>query len=168
MNIYLILELFILALLVSYAYAGYRAAPWVPTDKADLAGFLGLANFQPGQKFADLGAGDGRLVKVAAEHGAFATGFEISFFSYFLSLFKLRKTPNARIVLCDFWNRSWSEFDVVYGFLMPRVYGHVVKKFSEMKPGAKLIVYAWPLPDLVPTKVVERPGHLSLYLYIRS
>jgi hypothetical protein len=56
-----------------------NSAPYVPTLKKNADTMIELANIKPGMKVYDLGAGDGKLVEKAANQGASAIGYEISF-----------------------------------------------------------------------------------------
>jgi cyclopropane fatty-acyl-phospholipid synthase-like methyltransferase len=52
--------------------------PWVPTREARIRKALQLAKLQPGESLYDLGAGDGRVLLIAAkEFDAQAVGIEI-------------------------------------------------------------------------------------------
>ncbi len=163
----LVILLFILFILFSFIYAGYRAAPWVPTRARDVNRVLNLAQIQPGQKFYDLGCGDARLVCAAARAGANAQGLEISFLPYLWGLWRVfRQKKSSKISFKDFWNTNLSDADVVYFFLMPRALKKLQTKLEkELKPGAKVISYTWPLPDWPEAKIDEQTGCATLYLY---
>jgi len=60
------LLLFILILLISYAYASFSFAPWVPCWRKDLKRIFKLANLQAGEVFYDLGCGVGKPVIAGA------------------------------------------------------------------------------------------------------
>ena len=52
--------------------------PWIPTREKRIRKALGLAKLGPGETLYDLGAGDGRVLLMAAkEFGAGAIGIEI-------------------------------------------------------------------------------------------
>ena len=52
--------------------------PWVPTREARIRKALALVQLQPGEKLYDLGAGDGRvLIMAAKEFDARAAGVEV-------------------------------------------------------------------------------------------
>ena len=52
--------------------------PWIPTREKRIRKALQLAKLQPGETLYDLGAGDGRvLIMAAKEFGAQAVGIEI-------------------------------------------------------------------------------------------
>lgn len=150
------------------AYAGLRAAPWVPTKKKDVLRFLGLAKIKSGEKFYDLGCGDGRFVSAATRAGADAVGYEISLLPYFLA--KLRglflRNKNYKILYKDFWKQDLKDADVVYIFLMPDAFEKLKAKFTkELKPGARVISLVWPIKGWEPSQVSKEDGRVSLYLY---
>src|SRR3989344_2509244 len=122
----------------SFAYAGLKAAPWFPTWSRDIGRFLKLADIKPGQKFYDLGCGDGKLVFAAAGAGADAVGFDISLLPYLIAVLSSWSVSNAKIMFKDFWKQNLSEADIVYIFLTPKVNPKVKLKLeSELKRGAK-------------------------------
>jgi SAM-dependent methyltransferase len=191
MNFVDILYFIFFVLLVSAGWACWRGAPWVPTRKKDVERFLKLAEIKPGQKFYDLGCGDGRLVITATKAGANAIGFELSLAQYLhakinvlLSVIPAKAgiqsntqnpgLPNQvgndkiKIQFQDFWNINLSDADIVYLFLMQSIYPKLKAKFEkELKPNAKIIVYAWPIQGWTPIKIDQSPNSLPIYLYQR-
>jgi Xaa-Pro aminopeptidase len=57
---------------------GIRGAPFVLTGSRTVKTMTALANIQPGEKAADLGSGDGRILIAIARAGAEAHGYEIN------------------------------------------------------------------------------------------
>lgn len=51
----------VLVALVSFAIAGKSMAPWVPTRSKDIQRLLELLHMSPGEKFLEIGSGDGRV-----------------------------------------------------------------------------------------------------------
>jgi len=171
---YLILVVFIFLLAVTFAWAGYKAAPWVPTRKADVDRFLRLADIKPTERMYDLGCGDGRLTAAASKAGARAVGFEISLFPYFISkirgLFLKNKLAAGeyKTRFHDFWKADLSDADIVYFFLMPKIYPKLKKKFEkELKKGCKVIAYVWPIDGWQAVKVDKQKNKPDIYLYQR-
>lgn len=164
----LILVFFVFLAAVSFVWASYSAAPWVPTFKSDVQRFLRLADIKPGDRVYDLGCGDGRLVAAASKAGAVATGFEISLFPYFLA--KARgifcSGGKYRIRFKDFWGFDLSSADVVYFFLMPKAYPRLKQKLErELKEGTKVISYVWPIEGWKESAADKKQGKPSIYLY---
>lgn len=161
----------ILLFLFTFVYASLRAAPWVPMHASDVERFLQLAQVRPGERVYDIGCGDGRVVRAAARAGAHATGFEVSLLPYLLAQADIAfyKNHNARVLYKDFWYADVRDADVVYFFLMPKIYPKLKEKLErELKPGARVIAYVWPIPDWTPHAVNRLPGKPSLYLYIKN
>jgi len=138
----------------TFAYAGLRAAPWFPTWSKDLDRFLKLADIKPGQKFYDLGCGDGKLVFAAAKAGAQATGFEISLLPYLIAKARSFFIENSEIKFRDFWNADLSKADIIYLFLTPKVNPKAKLKLEkELKKGSRVVTYTWPIEGWQPAKI---------------
>ncbi|MBL7058229.1 hypothetical protein ISS03_02725 [Patescibacteria group bacterium] len=155
-------------LLVSFAYACLKGAPWVPTWNGDMQRFLELADIKKGQKMYDLGCGDGRLVCIAANAGAKAVGFEISIFPYLLACFRVifSRTPNCKIQFKNFWQVDLGDADIVYFFLMPKFYPRLKEKLEkELRVGTKVIAYSWAIEGWVPLKKSTHQNKVNMYLY---
>ena len=171
MSIMLILLLAAMVLLlfsVFYEFIGLTAAPWVPTSSSNTKRFLKIAAIQRGQKFYDLGCGDGRIIIAAAKAGANAEGFEISPFPYLLSLLRLFFLRNNKIKIRyeNFWGKNLGDADIVYFYLMPEAIPKLrLKLESELKKGTKIISFAWPINGWNPVGVDVIEGRLNFYLY---
>lgn len=151
----------------TYAYAGVKAAPWYPTWSRDIERFLRLAEIKPGQKFYDLGCGDGKLVFAAAGAGAEAVGFELSLLPYLLAISRSWYVKNAKIAFKDFWKADLSDADIVYLFLTPGANPRAKQKLEkELKRSVRVIAYTWPIDGWQPVKKDIVPGQPSIYLYI--
>jgi SAM-dependent methyltransferase len=154
------------AFLGTFAYAGMKAAPWFPTWSKDIERFMKLADIKPGQKFYDLGCGDGKLVFAAAGAGANAIGFEISLLPYLLAVSRSFYVKNSKIIFKDFWKADLSDADIIYLFLTPKVNPKAKNKLeSSLRKGTKIIAYAWPIEGWAPTREDRIEGHLPMYLY---
>lgn len=151
----------------SFAYAGIKAAPWFPTWSRDIERFLILADIKPGEKFYDLGCGDGKLVFAAAQAGADAVGYEISLLPYLIAKAKSFRIKNSKIEFKDLWKKNLSDADIVYLFLTPKVNPKAKEKLqSELKKGSRIIAYTWPIEGWQPAKEDFIAGQPPLYLYI--
>lgn len=148
-------------------------APWVPSRSRDLARILKLADLRDNQSFFDLGCGDGKIVFSAAagNRNARAVGLEISWPLFLICRFKqfFKRRRNASFKLKNLFKENLSAADVVYFFGIPKtINGRLAAKLKqELKPGAKIISYAFRLNGWTP-KIVDKPSEkdLAIYLYI--
>ncbi|MBZ9572911.1 methyltransferase domain-containing protein [Patescibacteria group bacterium] len=132
----------------------FWGAPFLPTDKERIERALRLVNLKPGQKIADLGAGDGRILIACAKKGAKAYGFEINPFLVWKAKSNLKREKVQNLAICQqksFWNQDFSSFDVVF------VYGisHIMKKLEkklqkELKHGSKVVSFVFSFPNWQP------------------
>ncbi len=168
---YLIIFFTILVFLITYIYGNARGAPWVPSRKHDVQRFLTLANITPGQKVYDIGCGDGRLVAAAAEAGAHAVGYEISLLPFLLAKVRglfIKNKKNYKILYKDFWHCNLGDADVIYFFLLPKIYNRLQKKLEEeLRSGTKVIAYVWPISEWEPEKIDKANNFPTYYMYKR-
>jgi len=166
MYIFILVILFII--LLTFFYSVIRAISWVPMWSKDLERFLKLADIQPGKKVYDLGCGDGKLLFAAAKYGAKAEGFEISFLPYVIAKVRQLFDKNkVTIKFRDFWLVNLKDADVVFFFLIPRIYPKLKEKLQrELKPGTKVIAYVWPFKDWEPEKVDKVEKRPTMYMYV--
>src|SRR5437016_4586487 len=115
MELFIDIILFLLAL--SMMIAAFSLAPWVPSPKKYVERGLELAKIKPGERFYDLGCGDGRTVVHAAKHfGASATGIELAFPLFVAAKVRvfLSRVKTANILFGDLFKRDLSDADVIY------------------------------------------------------
>ncbi|MBI4240061.1 hypothetical protein HY620_03675 [Candidatus Uhrbacteria bacterium] len=164
----IIILLVLFVILGTFAYAGYSAAPWLPMRKYDIERFCQFANIRPGERFYDLGCGDGRIVCAVAQRGAQSTGYEISILPYLLAKLRcfLQGIPLSSIQYRNLWTSNLSNADTVFFYLLPQMQARLKEKLEkELKEGARVITYAWPIEGWQPINVDEKPDKLKLYLY---
>jgi len=155
----------------SAAWAGWRAAPFVPTRQRDVERMLRLSQLKAGEVVYDLGAGDGRYVVTAAKHyQARAVGYEISLLPYLvgrLRIWRARQGSRATMRLQDFFHHDLSQADVVVCFLTPAAMQKLSLKFArELRPGTRIVSYAFPMHDRKEIlKDKPNPGTMAVYVY---
>ena len=163
---YLILIL-IFIFLLTFAYAFIRAIGWVPMWHKDIESVMKLADIKPGEKFCDLGCGDGKVVLAAAKKQAKAVGYEISLLLYFIA--KVRSwfsKGQVEIKFRDFWLVNLRDMDIVFFFLIPRIFPKMKAKLEkELKPGSRVITYVWPMDGWTAVQVIKREKGPAIYLY---
>jgi len=167
--IFFILVIFII--LINFAWAGISAAPWLPSRKKDLKRILKLADVKKNDVVYDLGSGDGRWLFYFAKSSPAkeVRGFEISLLLFIVSWIKklFRGYPQVKISYKSLYKAPLNLADVVICFLMPKSMKNLLPKLEkEMRPGAKLISYAFSLPGKTP-EIIEKneKNDIVIYLY---
>jgi SAM-dependent methyltransferase len=156
-----------LLVFVSMMFPYYLGGPYVPSEMDDVRQMLKLANIRPGELVVDLGAGDGRILFLAArEYGARALGVEISPLRYALIWFKTRLfglQGQVQVKLGNLYNADLSQAEVVMLYLMPGAVEKLRDKLErELKPGSRVVTNSYPIGDW---PFIVR--HEFIYLYQR-
>lgn len=161
----------VFVLLASVAYAAIQGAPWVPTWKRDMKRVGELLRLQPGEKFVELGCGNARVCRhiKRRQPEAEVVGVELSFLQYGIGWLQNRLAGSGvKMKLENAFKHDLSGYDAFYVFLMPETYQKIRPKFeTELKPGARVVSYVWPIPGWEPTRVDEQTGAPKLFLYQR-
>lgn len=164
---YILLVIFLF--LLPTGYAVLRGAPWVPSKKNVIARLIEELDIKPGEKFCDLGCGDGRVVMALAEQGAEVYGYEISLPQYIPAKIRSWLHPqrkNIHIFYKSLWRADLSQMDVIYFFQIPHAYKALQKKLErEIKPEARVVAFMWPFKDWKPYAVSKEKGASPLYFY---
>lgn len=173
MNILLILTLifqiailFILTIATLILFRSViNGAIYFPTEPKNVSVMVSLLAVKPGEKIADLGSGDGRVVIALARAGAEAHGYEINPLLVYQARKKIRRAglkSKAFIHYQSFWKADLSKFDAiaVYGF--PNFFKRLGLKIKkEMRPDARIVSNLFKFPDWHPSKTES-----GVYLYL--
>ena len=141
--------------------------PWVPTQKDRARKALQMAKLKPGETLYDLGAGDGRILLLAAEEFvAKAIGVEASPLQYLFTAarcFFSGSRSNIRVRRENFYTSDLSDADVVFAYLTSdQVIRLQDNLAAQLKPGARVVSVAFDFPDWKPKDFDE--GYL-LFVY---
>jgi cyclopropane fatty-acyl-phospholipid synthase-like methyltransferase len=157
----IIVSLVVLFLLLGFAVSSISGAPWVPARSYDIEVLLDDADMKPGDIYIELGCGDGRLVRAAAQRGFIAIGYELNPLLWAIAWARSLGHKNTHIRLGNFWHQDISQADVVMAFLVPRTMPRLGRKAEkEMKKGARLISYIFPIEHKKHSR-----KHRSWYIY---
>lgn len=152
------------------AIAGIKAAPYVPTFQRDVRRMLSLAQVKPGELVVDLGAGDGRfLIMAAREFGARGLGYELSVLPFIAAQLRVLLAglrAKVRIRYRDFYQVDLGQADVVTCFLTPMAMRKLEPKFAhELKVGARVVSYAFKLPNM-PPQAIDKPDPRATPVFV--
>ncbi len=143
--------------------------PFVPTAKADLVYMVQKAGITADDYVYDLGSGNGKVVFAVEElSGARAKGLQRGGWTqWYAQLRRLVTGSKAEFVTGNFFNHPWNEASVIYGYLYPPLMSFVEQKaLAECRPGTKLVIRDFKLPNLHPQEVWETPAGHTMYYYV--
>jgi hypothetical protein len=167
---YWLIGLGIIFLLISALWLVVPAlygVPWVPTREKRIRKALQLANLQPGEKMYDLGAGDGRVLIIAAkEFGAYAVGIEIGPVQCLVGWMRIWFSggrPKAQIRYGNFYHADVSDADVVFVYATSSQTSKLLPLLERhLRSGARVISIAADFEGWQPSKV-DRENLIFLY-----
>jgi SAM-dependent methyltransferase len=141
----------------------FWGAPWIPISLRAANRMLVMADVRPGQTVVDLGAGDGRLVVLAArKFKARAIGVEIdplrSLAANFLIL-ALGLRGKARVAWGNLRAFDISGADVVTLFLLQGTNTGLKERLERsLRPGAKVVSHLFSMSGWTPVALDDRNG----------
>ena len=147
--------------------------PWVPTREKRIHKALQLAKLQPDEVLYDLGAGDGRVLLMAAEEfGARAVGIEIGPVQCLVGWLRILFTGDrprrgsrhtAQMRCGNFYKADLREAEVVFVYATSKQMSRLQEKLAqELRPGARVVSISANFPDWQP-ELVDREMLIFLY-----
>jgi len=163
---FLVMVFLISRLLGDILALSFWGAIYVPTKLKKIERMIEIARIKSGERAADLGAGDGRIVIALAKLGLEAHGYEINPLLVLLAKQNIRKAgveEKTFIHWKNFWKESFSNFDVI------TIYGihHIMKRLEiklkkELRTGTRVVSNGFIFPTWPPSKKED-----NIYLYIK-
>jgi precorrin-6B methylase 2 len=183
MSILLLLSFAVVLFLIGLLWIvvpAFYGPPSVPTRESRIRAALKLANLQPGETLYDLGAGDGRVLLIAAEEfDANAVGLEIGPVQCALIYLRAAASRAGRRIQVKWANYLTADLhsaDVVFVYATSRETAKLAVHLpAAMKPGARLVSISADFSEWQPSHVDEveliflynmppKPGSLTTYL----
>jgi precorrin-6B methylase 2 len=179
------ISLFLFALGVLWVMVpAFFGPPSRPTRPERIRHALKLVNLQPGETLYDLGAGDGRVLLIAArEFGAKAVGIEVGPIQ--CALIWLRIVAGGfgdkiRLKWGNYFHADLSQADVVYIYATSREIMRLASHLQrQMKSGSRVVSISADFPEWEPAEFNEEDlifvyhmpptyGSLTTYLLKKS
>lgn len=142
-------------------------APWLPSSFATTHKMLEMANIKPGELVIDLGAGDGRIIILAAmKYDARAIGIEIDpirclVANLIIILLGLRK--KAHVYYGNFFSFDITSANVVALYLLRSTNQHLKKKLAtELCSGTRVVSNSFAISGWSP---IDYDQHCKVLLY---
>jgi hypothetical protein len=151
-----------------FGFVVLRGAPYVPSHKKDVKrAFTELYPLSIKDVLVDVGSGDGVILRLAAECGARAIGYELNPILVLISRALSRGNSKIRTQLTDFWlTKLPSDTTVVYAFTVSRDVKKLTYKLqhetNKLGRPLHLIIYG----NTVPThRAVREVSAFRLYTF---
>ena len=162
MNVLILIGLTVFGL---FSFVIIRGAPYLPTLKPQIKEALDLLDLQPGQTLLELGSGDGRLLRAAAERGIYSVGYELNpLLVLWTKIRYWRHRKFIQVYFGDFWTKKWPESDAMYVFLLQKYMKKLDNKVIQYSNGKeyKVVSFGFEIKDRTPARSVKG---LKLYVY---
>lgn len=149
-------------LFTAFTFVVVFGAPFLPTLNPKIVIALKLIDLKKGQTLLELGSGDGRVLKAAAQQGLNAVGYELNpllvIYSKILT-FKYRK--QVTVHWGNFWRQPWPKADGIFVFLLQPYMEKLDEKIvATYGKNVKLVSFAFTIDSRKPTKT-----QAGVYLY---
>lgn len=166
----LFIVLVLVLLFVIFSFSSYFfGGPFVPSQYQIIKKVMDIVEIKEGSVFIDLGSGDGRLLIQAAKQGAFAVGYELNPFWYYISKLNVLLhgvKEKVKVKRENFINADLKEADILYLYLFPEKIADLEKVLRRtLKQGAKIITYKFPFSNWQERKRLEKE---KIYLYVKE
>lgn len=161
------IELILVSLVLLFGFVVFRGAPYVPSMKKYAAHALDeLYPLSKKDVLVDVGSGDGVILRLAAERGARAVGYELNPVLVLVSRALSRANPRIQTILADFWLVELPEqTTVVYAFSVGRDMQKLADKLQKTADRVghpiRLITYGHSIEGMSPERSTN-----SHYLYL--
>lgn len=158
-----------LAITLPSIYSFWIGAPILYSPQKATREALRALPLKKNARFVDLGMGNGRTLAVAAkEFNLSVHGYELAPFVFFLAKINLWRKGiyDAATYMKNFYHEDLRQYDIVFCFLTPKAMERLRPKFEkELKPGAFVISYAFPISGWVEKEILTscHPGNVYIY-----
>ena len=165
--LYTLILLFSLVLAAIVIIPVLFGAPWHPLSNKNIDRIIKFADLKPGEKFYDLGSGDGRvLIAASRENCVRGIGVEIDPIKVWLSrcfTTTAKLTDKIQIYRGNMYDFDVSEADVIYLYLTHQALDRLFPKIlSRVKPSVRIVCYRFCIRNMEPVKV-NKDKNLFLY-----
>lgn len=170
-TLFVLFSLIFLIIMIPVAIYWFSFAPWLPTKRKDLARVVRCADLKCGDRFYELGCGDGRVMSYVHDNTqAQVTGIEKILPLYLVSLLRGKgrtKENRYEVRQCDLFEADISKANVIFTFGMPdKVMSRVADKIKgECVSGTRLISYVFSVPGMVAIRV-DKPTEKDVPIYV--
>ncbi|OGL21534.1 hypothetical protein A2707_05875 [Candidatus Saccharibacteria bacterium RIFCSPHIGHO2_01_FULL_45_15] len=158
----------VLGVIFLFGIVAFRGAPYVPSHKRFAEKSLTeLYKLSTGDTLVDVGSGDGVILRIAANKGARAIGYEINPILVAISKLLSIRQPLVTTRFADFWlTKLPQETTIVYAFSVTRDMDKMERKLQETADDTGhavwFVTYGSTMKQKVPVRTLD--AH-TLYLF---
>ena len=128
---------------ISMMVSDAHGAPYVPIEQAWIKPILTFAELKAHEGIADLGCGDGRVLRTASSMtDGPLHGYELSLWPYWKAkiLNRYYRTPHIKIQRSNIFDVTFTPGVLLYAYLYPKLLDRVAQKIEkECAPGTRLV-----------------------------
>lgn len=137
----------------TFGFVAFMGAPYVPSQRRYMRrAFEKLYRLSAEDVLVDIGAGDGRVLRMARQFGARAVGYEINPLLWTVARLASWRDGSVAVRFQNFWSSPLpDETSVVYAFSVHRDQVRLAKKLQQeanrLNKTIALLCYGDPLPS---------------------
>lgn len=152
------------AVVLLFGFVLLFGAPYLPTQRKQTERAIELLHLKKGQTLYELGCGDGRVLRYAAEQGYKGVGYELNPLLVLVAIVVTwRHRRDVRIVWGSFWKADLDKADGVYVFLLDRFMSRFDAMMQRRKGRSiRVVSFAFQIPG---KQVVTEQDGLFVYKY---
>lgn len=160
--------LVILVIVLCFASVCFFGSPFVPTKKEWAEDALNLVVLSKNDLVVDLGAGNGKILRLLSRKGIRSIGYELNPLLALFSKLILYKNSDAKIKMKNYWKIDLpAETTVVYAFMVERdakkLEQYLQRQIKIVKTRKiKLITFGFNLPN---KKAIKQTTGARLYIF---
>ncbi|MDB5162229.1 MAG: hypothetical protein JWM52_737 [Candidatus Saccharibacteria bacterium] len=148
------------AIFLFFTFVIFFGAPYVPSHKKDVKKVFEFLKISKKDLIVDVGSGDGIILRLAAQRGASAVGYELQPILVLISRLASLRYPKVATKLANFWRVELpKKTTLVYAFSVSRDEKKLAAKMqseaSRLNRTVKLLCYSAPLTGLKPDLTFE-------------
>ena len=157
----MIVQYIIGGIILLFGFVVFFGAPYVPSQKKYIRrAFDDVYKLSKKDHLVDIGSGDGVVLRVAAQYGAKATGYEINPALVGISRLLSLRYPKVTTKLANAWTANFpDDTTIVYIFSVRRDGRKITKMMQResqrLNRPLKLLCYGNPLHTVEPDKTFE-------------
>lgn len=151
-------------IILAFSAVVFFGPPYLPTFRSQILTALDLLDLKEGETLLELGSGDGRVMRAAAERGLKVVGIELNPFLVVISYivtWKYRK--QVRIIWASYWGKPWPRADGIFTFMLPRYMAQLDDRIEKWHPKPICLAsFSFMIPGKEP---IRQQDNVILYEY---